>query len=152
LDIKNEANKKCGFCHEVIPSSSRRCPYCGSLLKDGDENEDPVIVTEGNQPEKPDIEYGKTYLDTVNVATEQEQQTPGPLSNGIKVFLTVVATVIPGLGQLAGIIMGIVFMNAENDSDRRSFGVALLIASLIFFLLSCLGCFIALIGASAIQV
>lgn len=65
-----------------------------------------------------------------------------PLSNGLKVFLTILFTVIPGLGQLAGIITAIVFMNADDDADRKSFGVALLVASIIIFVLSCIGCFV----------
>lgn len=65
-----------------------------------------------------------------------------PISNGMKVFLTILFTVIPGIGQLAGIITAIVFMNAEDDADRKSFGVALLVASLIMFVLSCISCFV----------
>jgi hypothetical protein len=65
-----------------------------------------------------------------------------PLSNGMKVFLTVVFTLFPGIGQLAGIITAIVFMSSEGDSDRRSFGAALLIACVAMFVLSCIGCFI----------
>jgi len=64
-----------------------------------------------------------------------------PLSNGLKVFLTVLFTLVPGIGQLAGIITAIVFMSTEEDSDRRSFGVALLVSNLILFVLACIGCF-----------
>lgn len=66
----------------------------------------------------------------------------GTLSNGLKVFLTILFTVIPGIGQLAGIITAIVFMNADDDADRKSFGVALLVASIVMFLLACIGCFV----------
>lgn len=65
-----------------------------------------------------------------------------PLSNGLKVFLTLLFGVVPGLGQLAGIITAIVFMNSEDDPDRKSFGVAILVASLVMFVLSCLSCFL----------
>lgn len=74
-----------------------------------------------------------------------------PLSNGFKVFLTVLFTVVPGIGQLAGIIAAIIFMNSDGDSDRKSFGVALLVASLIMFVLSCIGCFIMVIAFSSNQ-
>jgi hypothetical protein len=64
------------------------------------------------------------------------------LSNNMKVFLTVVST-IPWIGQLIGIISAIVFMNSEYDADRKSFGLALLIASIsLFVIVSCIGCFI----------
>ncbi len=69
------------------------------------------------------------------------------LSNGLKVFLTILFTVIPGIGQIAGIITAIIFMGS-TDQDRKSFGVAILVASLIMFVLSCLGCFIFSIAAS----
>ena len=69
------------------------------------------------------------------------------LSNGLKVFLTILFTVIPGIGQIAGIITAIVFMGS-TDQDRKSFGVAILVASLIMFVFACLGCFILSIAAS----
>jgi len=74
-----------------------------------------------------------------------------PLSNGMKVFLTVLFTVLPGVGQLAGIIAAIVFMNSDGDSDRKSFGVALLVASLVMFVISCIGCFILMVAISSNQ-
>lgn len=63
------------------------------------------------------------------------------LSNGKKVLLTILCTLIPGFGQLAGIITSIVFIN-DQDNDKRSFGIALLVASLIFFVISCFVLFI----------
>jgi hypothetical protein len=72
-----------------------------------------------------------------------------PMGNGMKVFLTMVFTLLPGIGQLAGIITAIVLMSSNDDSDRRSFGSALLVANIVMFVLSCLGCFIlGLIGQS----
>jgi len=70
------------------------------------------------------------------------------LSNGLKVFLTILFTIIPGIGQIAGIITAIVFMGSP-DQDKKSFGVAILVASLIMFVLSCIGCFIFTIAASS---
>ncbi len=58
------------------------------------------------------------------------------MSNGLKVFLTVIASVIPGIGQLIGIICGIVFINLDDNRDKKSFGVALLIASIVMFVLN----------------
>ncbi len=62
------------------------------------------------------------------------------ISNAMKVFITSVCTLVPGLGQLIGVIIAIVFMNSEGDADKRSFGVALLVNSLIVFVLACLSC------------
>lgn len=62
---------------------------------------------------------------------------PKPIGNGLKVFLTVIFTIIPGIGQLAGVITAFVLMSSDNDPDRRSFGTALLIASLLMFVIAC---------------
>lgn len=70
-----------------------------------------------------------------------------PLSNGLKVFLTIIFTMIPGFGQIAGIITAIVFMSSA-DQDRKSFGIAILVACAVLFTISCIVCFIASIAAS----
>lgn len=92
-------------------------------------------------PERP-ADYRRPYYPNNPNGLQQTPRYDKPaLSNGLKVFLTILFTVIPGIGQLAGIITGIVFMSADGDRDRKSFGVALLVACLILFLLSCIGCF-----------
>ncbi len=126
----NNVQKKCGFCSESIPVGAVRCPYCGSILEVTFDNNYRITP-----PENP----------TIKVGTDMRS----PLSNGMKVFLTVICTIIPGIGQLAGIITAIVFMNSEDDSDRKSFGVALLVASLIMFVFACIGCFILVIAFSS---
>jgi hypothetical protein len=93
--------------------------------------------------------YGQRYDYGQRPYYPRQQQSPAyrsstrpPLSNGLKVFLTMLFTLLPGIGQIAGIITAIVFMSSDGDEDRRSFGVALLVASLVMFVLSCLGCFL----------
>lgn len=54
------------------------------------------------------------------------------LGNGMKVFLTLLFSFVPGLGQIAGFITAIVLFSSEND-DKRSFGRALIIASIAMF-------------------
>lgn len=91
-------------------------------------------------------EQGTDPSKTQYYSTYQPRMMPKrgrpPLGNGLKVFLTVLFTLLPGIGQLAGIITAIVFMSADDDHDRRSFGAALLVANIIMFVLSCFGCFI----------
>ncbi len=71
-------------------------------------------------------------------------QVDSPLGNGMKVFLTVIST-IPWIGQLIGIIAAILFINSDYDRDRKSFGTALMISSLILFvLISCIGLLLAM--------
>jgi hypothetical protein len=80
-----------------------------------------------------------------------DPQAPQRLSNGIKVFLTVLFTVIPGVGQLAGIITAIVFMADDDDADKRSFGAAVMTASVVIFIITCLIAFTLLLVYSALK-
>lgn len=164
----NSVQKKCGFCSESIPAAAVRCPYCGSILEVTFDNnyritppENPTInhmeeakpenteqaqVHQNSRIQEGERSYNKGgYVPYKKVGTDMRS----PLSNGMKVFLTVICTLIPGIGQLAGIITAIVFMNSEDDSDRKSFGVALLVASLIMFVFACIGCFILVIAFSS---
>ena len=108
----------------------------------------------GNLREQYDKEafykYEKYKNFTGSEVKEREYET-SPLSNGLKVFLTVISTVIPGFGQLIGIITAIVFMNSEDSSDRRSFGISLLIASSIMFVFSFLFIFVIILVASSLN-
>jgi len=61
-----------------------------------------------------------------------------PLSNGTKVFMVTLSNLLPGIGQLFGVISAIVFINAGEDKDRKSFGAALLISSVIAFVVTIL--------------
>lgn len=62
------------------------------------------------------------------------------LTNAMKVFITTICNFIPGIGQLVGVIIAIVFMNTEGDTDKRSFGVALLVSSIVVFVLWSISC------------
>ncbi|KNY24802.1 hypothetical protein [Pseudobacteroides cellulosolvens] len=75
----------------------------------------------------------KYYYSHIN---EMDSYDIRPLSNRTKVFLTTFSSFIPWLGQLVGIIAAIVYMNSEEDDDRRSFGRSLLVASLITFVIA----------------
>ncbi|HHW48020.1 MAG TPA: zinc ribbon domain-containing protein [Clostridiaceae bacterium] len=77
----------------------------------------------------------QTFYSTVDNSKPAETASDKNLSNGLKVFLTIFCTILPGLGQLVGVITGAIFL-ASEDADKRSFGRALLIASLIFFVIS----------------
>lgn len=64
------------------------------------------------------------------------------LSNWTKVMLTAVAVLIPGLGQIIGIILGLMFVANDRDADRRSYGAALITVSVIAFILAAIYWFI----------
>ncbi|RCX10522.1 hypothetical protein DFR58_12821 [Anaerobacterium chartisolvens] len=156
------STKKCSFCKETVKMDWNRCPYCGSLLnteearmqqhtEDDPGLEEPQETVE-RQPEE--IREPQAAQDNAVCFSSQPFNTPrggfngyieSPLSNGMKVFLTVLTSVVPGIGQITGLIVAIVFMNsdgAKHGEDKRSFGLALLIASLVMFILSCITCFI----------
>lgn len=73
-----------------------------------------------------------------------------PLSNWTKVFLTALSVILPGIGQIIGIIAGLVFVSNDTSSDRRSFGAALLTVSLIAFVIMAIFWFIAILAVSPV--
>jgi rubrerythrin len=56
-----------------------------------------------------------------------------PLSNLLKVVLTVFICMIPLFGQLVGLFFGI-FFSIYEDKDRKSFGKIIILLSIIMFL------------------
>lgn len=55
-----------------------------------------------------------------------------PLSNTAKVWIAVICSIFPFVGQISGIIISINYINS-NDADRRAYGSALLIPNMIIF-------------------
>ena len=117
--------------------------------KDTQWNGNPIPQENGSyiQPQPYRPIQGNSGPNYQNRYQNQQDGDGASLSNGMKVFLTILFTVIPGIGQVAGIITAIVFMSS-TQKDRKSFGVAILVASLIMFVLSCIGCFVFSIAVS----
>jgi hypothetical protein len=61
---------------------------------------------------------------------------PAPMSNWIKVLFTAMAVGIPGIGQIIGLIAGLLFIANDFNTDTRSFGAALLTVSVIAFIIT----------------
>ncbi len=59
----------------------------------------------------------------------------GLMSNWTKVFLCALSVIIPGIGQIIGIIAGLVLVSNDSDPDKRTYGAALLTVSLIVFVI-----------------
>lgn len=57
------------------------------------------------------------------------------MSNWSKVILSALSVLLPGIGQLMGIILGLVFVSNDVNSDKRSFGAALLTVSIVVFMI-----------------
>lgn len=58
------------------------------------------------------------------------------MSNWIKVILSALSVFIPGIGQIVGIIIGLVFVSDDINADKRSYGAALLTVSIIVFVIT----------------
>lgn len=71
-----------------------------------------------------------------NMSYSNDLNNNAPMSNWTKVTLSGLAVFIPGFGQILGIILGLVFVSNDINSDKRSFGAALITVSIVAFVLS----------------
>ncbi|MBZ4644852.1 MAG: hypothetical protein PWR27_276 [Petroclostridium sp.] len=110
--------RQCPYCGEHIDSSTSKCPFCGSNVEPRNDIQEVELINSGNIP---------------------SQSQKNSLSNGLKVLFAMIST-IPLVGQLFGIILAIIYMNAEGDADKKSYGKALLTGTLIITLVTCLCC------------
>lgn len=129
--------RRCPYCGEQIESSTSKCPFCGSVVE-------PEPELENDEQDQAGYAGSKDGINNEGMlgqgqSNNQPTVPPGTLSNGFKVFIAMLATV-PLIGQLVGIIMAIIYMNSEGDPDKKSFGKALLIGTLVIFLLICICC------------
>jgi hypothetical protein len=58
------------------------------------------------------------------------------ISNWTKVLLSALAVAIPGIGQIIGVILGLVFISDDGNVDKRSYGAALITVSIVAFIIS----------------
>lgn len=131
--------KKCKYCGEAFDGYSTRCPYCGSLQKVKSKKvkvEGEGFILLGDDTDTRDGPKGK--------ATKS-----GDIGNPKKVLLAVVCAAVPGLGQIAGAIAGLVYMDSANE-DRRSFGKALFIASIVMFVISGIAAYLTILAVMTV--
>jgi hypothetical protein len=70
------------------------------------------------------------------------------MSNWTKVFLTALSVLLPGIGQIIGIIAGLIFVSSDINSDKKTFGAALLTVSVIAFVIMAAFWFILILAVS----
>lgn len=153
--------KKCEHCGEQIHIRSKKCPFCNQTvaevapeeIKEVEEKTEEVtqeINEEENNftnveethntqptmnvPPQINFEIGsngqpKDYVYKAEVRHSLEYSNP--LSNMAKVLISAFST-FPIFGQMIGLILG-VFFSTYDDSDRRSFGRALIFLSVFMF-------------------
>ncbi|NLP46978.1 MAG: zinc ribbon domain-containing protein [Epulopiscium sp.] len=123
----------CRNCGKLLEDNQSYCSFCGKMVDT--EKEVEIISSEDNSLTSFQKETSQPYKSMIT------HHIVPPLNNWIKVLLSIMVPVIPGLGALIGIIVGILFMTKE-DKDRKTFGKALLTISIIFILLFCSCAFI----------
>ena len=123
------------------------------FMKTGiDENKNPAVEEGGQQQVDNTTDFSQSY----NHSRQQYQWTDrqvtllerqlllnnyqgsvagSTLSNWTKVFLCTISVLIPGIGQLIGLISGLVMIADDRDPDKRSYGAALITASIIVFVI-----------------
>ncbi|NMB33870.1 MAG: hypothetical protein GX992_06540 [Clostridium sp.] len=145
----------CKYCNESVSPGFKRCPFCGSLLETDtfekervDTAQDEISMDEAagrtqglDTGDNTNIhnrdKAGKTK--TKNDLSSQKKNTNTSsgeikmLGNGIKVFLVTITNLLPGIGQLLGVIIGIALMGGAKNPDKRSFGKAIFVSSLFVF-------------------
>ena len=142
MDNLSSENKQCRYCGEKMPDYYNRCSWCGSLQNSGFETgEQRENSSEAISSEKADFLVGTDGTAEIN---RDRKDKIKQLSNKMKVFIAVLCTIVPCLGQLIGVIMSIAFINTGED-DRKSFGLSLLGASIVIFAVWCLNLYIALV-------
>ncbi len=152
--------KKCEHCGEKIHIRSQKCPFCNQtvseepkeIIKDDAETtvnvantqseEEKNVIVENNidtndiNNEEPRINFEigsngepKDYIYKAEVRHSLEYTNP--MSNIAKVFISALCT-FPILGQLIGVFLG-VFFSTYEDTDKRTFGKALIYLSIFMF-------------------
>jgi len=146
-------SKKCPFCNQAVAEVIQE------EVKEETNTEENVV--EENRQEAQNVENNTSNNESVNYERNNMAAPPqinfevgangepkdyvykaevrhsleytNPLSNMAKVFIAALCT-IPIIGQMIGGFMG-VFFSTYEDSDRRSFGRALIFLSIFMFVL-----------------
>ncbi len=127
----------------------QQCEDTGSIDQDTElieQNDDPKNESIENNVEtvSKSFNYSQNQLQWMNRQVNSLERElllnnryvmPKQINNWTKVILTAVACILPGIGQIIGVIVGLILLSSDTDSDKRSFGAALLTISLIAFVI-----------------
>lgn len=173
MENQNDDRVKCPYCGYEMEKGAERCENCASVLKKEDknftekaENLENIESLESFSVRNNTYEAGqneKVFQNRQNYApygnaynVEKAIPTaPKQLSNGFKVAFTAICVMVPIIGQFLGLVLSIIYMNSDEElkdcEDRRSFGLALLIACVVAFLVSVFWGFVLLIMAAGMM-
>lgn len=114
----------CPSCGDANPDEAKFCGKCGKRM--------PVLAAAG--PSKPNATGGTA------AAAGVAQLTAPVVSDALKWGVAFVAVLIPIIGQILGIVMGIIYMNDASQEKKAVakiwFGAAVL-GFLFYLLIQC---------------
>ena len=146
-------SKKCPFCNQTV---SEVAPITEEVKEENDVIEETVNEVKEETPEATSNENESVNYEKDNMAmpphinievgdngqpkdyvyraeVRHSLEYTKPLSNMAKVFISALCT-LPIMGQMIGGFLG-VFFSTYEDSDRRSFGRALIFLSIFMFVM-----------------
>ncbi len=102
-----------------------------------------VTQAYNRRPNQTELNYNQiSYLERQMLLNNNNSSGIKALSNWTKVMLTSLSVLLPGIGQIIGIVLGLVYVANDRDADRRSFGAALITVSIIAFIIAAIFWFI----------
>jgi len=148
-------SKKCPFCNQLVAEVEEKNEEeieKEESIQEINENKEQGEVEENKAEGTNRIEPDKVAMNGETphlvdfIATDKEPKDyvykaevrhsleyTNPISNMVKVFISALCT-LPMIGQLIGTFLG-VFFSTYEDTDRRSFGRALIFLSVFMFVL-----------------
>lgn len=105
------------------------CPKCGKEIID--ESKGCIYCDNGNTND--------FYSNNISGNYPYFENNEKVLGIELKITLLIMVVLLAGAGPIAGIVMGIIFMN-KPYKDYRSYGLILLITSIILFLIHFICC------------
>lgn len=122
---------------EAEPELSETLPY-NNINEYLDENSE----KNENEINNDQIQFNSIFGFKTSESIPAEKPKSKNITNGRKVFLTIICSIVPGFGQLFCLILSLNYMNSDDDEDKKSFGHALFIAALVLFVITCIISFI----------
>ena len=151
-EVINPFQKRCPYCGSLLTKMTEK-DTLGAEIKETCSNNVEETITEkgddlvfGNSHEEghsdrellgldDSLESNDTNLPNPVVIDTDSDNAVHHMGNKMKVFLATIFAIIPGIGQIAGLITAIIFMNSRSG-DKKSYGKALFTACIIVFILT----------------
>jgi hypothetical protein len=142
-------SRMCCCCNESVHIEAIRCPYCGNRFSDQDCENSIVFGDYGVDEQNEDFAVEDPVKEKSLISPDMQQRSTfideGKEVNTVKkVFFVTVANLVPFIGQIFGVIVGMTFTESEKDQDTKTFGYALITVSAISFIVTLLNFYLLL--------